>query len=278
MKKRNLLVFIIPSVILSISILFSVLFLSIKRENNEIARLTSQLEIKTEMTISLGDELTEWKSLYREVFDTKNEYDASLKQIADLLFLKNMPIGMPQTSFSKEEEELTKEDFSSFINDFEDSKVWVNNIKSYLESRNRFISEFPFIYPLEMGHTTMLSGFGIREDIVGGSDDLKTHAGIDLEAKIGDPVVATADSYVRYETMEHPLYGGFINLKNNNGITSTYYAHLSLIYVRAGQSVKRGDVIGLVGNTGKSSGPHLHYEIRIGDVPIDPEKFITTGY
>ena len=74
-----------------------------------------QLEAKTELVIGLESELTEWKSLYGEVFDTKKEYDASLKEIADLLFLKNMPIGMSQTSFSKEKEGLTKEDFSNIF-------------------------------------------------------------------------------------------------------------------------------------------------------------------
>lgn len=117
------------------------------------------------------------------------------------------------------------------------------------------------------------SGFGTRNDPLNNRTGI--HEGIDLGSPIGTPVYATGEGVV-VETGAKARYGLTIDIDHGNGIT-TRYAHLSRIKVQAGQKVTRATIIGLVGNTGRSTGPHLHYEVRMNDVPRDPLKFISAG-
>ena len=103
------------------------------------------------------------------------------------------------------------------------------------------------------------SGYGMRIDPIYKTP--KFHAGMDFSANIGTPVYATGDGVVTKAGWES-LYGNIIKIDHGFGY-ATWYAHLSAYKVRKGQKVKRGEVIGAVGNTGKSTGPHLHYEVHL---------------
>lgn len=100
-----------------------------------------------------------------------------------------------------------------------------------------------------------------------------THKGLDLRLKTGDTVRAAFNGVVRYARYNRGGYGNLIILRHYNGL-ETYYAHLSRINVTANQVVKAGDPIGFGGSTGRSRGPHLHFEIRYRDVPLDPRRVI----
>ena len=113
------------------------------------------------------------------------------------------------------------------------------------------------------------SGYGMRIDPV--YHVRRFHAGMDFSAPVGTDVFATGNAKVVFTGWKHG-YGNTVELDHGFGYT-TVYAHLYKIIVRKGQSVKRGDVIALVGNTGKSTGPHLHYEVRYQDKPVDPRNF-----
>lgn len=117
------------------------------------------------------------------------------------------------------------------------------------------------------------SGFGTRNDPLNHRTGI--HEGLDMGAPIGTPVYATGDGVV---TAAGPSdrYGLTVDIAHGNGI-ATRYAHLSRLKVKDGQKVTRATVIGLVGNTGRSTGSHLHYEVRVADVPRDPLKFISVG-
>ncbi|MCE2516017.1 MAG: peptidoglycan DD-metalloendopeptidase family protein [Acidobacteria bacterium] len=99
------------------------------------------------------------------------------------------------------------------------------------------------------------------------------HRGIDIVNRPGSQVVASADGIV-LSAKWRSNYGKTIILKHHFGL-STIYAHLSDYNVVAGESVRRGQVIGFVGNTGRSTGPHLHYEVRIGDMPVNPLRYLS---
>ncbi len=101
---------------------------------------------------------------------------------------------------------------------------------------------------------------------------LKFHTGIDITAHKGTPVYATGDGIIVRADYSSGGYGNIIIISHGFGYES-YYAHLSKILVKPGQKVKRGDLIGLVGNTGRSTAPHLHYEIRINGKPVNPVNF-----
>lgn len=106
----------------------------------------------------------------------------------------------------------------------------------------------------------MASGYGMRIDPIYGTP--RMHQGMDFTAPVGTPVYATADGVVSSVKVNVGGYGKCIDIDHGYNI-STKYAHLDKFLVREGQSVKRGEIIGEVGNTGKSTGPHLHYEVRI---------------
>lgn len=136
-----------------------------------------------------------------------------------------------------------------------------------LRSNRDFMVITPSIWPTE-GHLT--SHFGYRVSPFTGVSNL--HAGIDISNRIGTPVIAPARGKVTFSGTQN-AYGLSIVLEHGNGIT-TRYAHLSKSLVTEGQTVNRGDVIGAIGNTGRSTGPHLHYEVRIGGVPVNPMRYI----
>jgi murein DD-endopeptidase MepM/ murein hydrolase activator NlpD len=120
------------------------------------------------------------------------------------------------------------------------------------------------------------SGYGLRSDPFRGGRAM--HAGIDLAGPSGTPIYATADGAVRRSGWNSGGYGNLIEVDHGRGI-ETRYGHLSRILVRAGQPVKRGQLIGYMGSTGRSTGSHLHYEVRIDGRPVNPIPFMrSTDY
>ena len=123
------------------------------------------------------------------------------------------------------------------------------------------------------GEIDMSSGFGMRMDPFLRSPAM--HTGLDMRGDTGDPVRATANGTV---TSAGPNggYGKMVEIEHKNGL-STRYAHLSAIDVKVGQVVKIGQVIGKIGSTGRSTGPHLHYETRVDGEAVDPQKYLRAG-
>lgn len=120
--------------------------------------------------------------------------------------------------------------------------------------------------------TEISSRFGGRANpFTGGGGEL--HLGIDFRGENGDPIKATATGVVNFAGTQNG-YGNIVRITHDNGY-ETMFAHMSSIDVQVGQTVKAGDVVGKVGSTGRSTGPHLHYEIRKDGAPIDPERFLT---
>ena len=125
----------------------------------------------------------------------------------------------------------------------------------------------PSLWPV-IGHLT--GTFGERMDPFSGEGAF--HTGVDISSQYGDGVRVTADGMV-VEAGEHTGYGRLVVVDHGSGIT-TYYGHLSSYNVMVGQQLKRGDVIGNVGVSGRSTGPHVHYEVRINGAPVNPMRFL----
>lgn len=100
-----------------------------------------------------------------------------------------------------------------------------------------------------------------------------THKGLDIKLNKGDTIMAAFDGVVRYAKYNRGGFGNLVIIRHRNGL-ETYYAHNSKILVKVNQVVKSGDVVALGGSTGRSRGPHLHFEIRYKDVPLDPLRMI----
>lgn len=125
----------------------------------------------------------------------------------------------------------------------------------------------PNLWPVE-GQIT--ASFGERIDPFNGEGAF--HAGVDISAPVGSPIIAPADGTVVFADFLGG-YGRAVVLDHGHGIT-TRYGHLASFAVAAGQFIHRGDTIGHVGLSGRSTGPHLHYEVRINDTPVNPHKYL----
>jgi murein DD-endopeptidase MepM/ murein hydrolase activator NlpD len=114
------------------------------------------------------------------------------------------------------------------------------------------------------------SGFGFRTDPITGRGAL--HMGLDFPADVGTPIVAAAGGVV-INSENHHAYGQMADIDHGNGLV-TRYAHASKLLVKTGDLVKRGQTVGLVGNSGRSTGPHLHFEVLVDGVPQNPARFL----
>ena len=147
----------------------------------------------------------------------------------------------------------------------------VKEIGAMLDSHSALLTEIPSIWPIKGGIGHISFFFGQNENPFTGQYYI--HKGIDLSTyRSGDPVVVTADGQV--VTIDYDEgFGNYVIIKHKHGYY-TRYAHLLSSRVKIGQRVQQGDVIGYIGNTGLSTGPHLHYEVHIGSDVVDPYKYI----
>ena len=130
-------------------------------------------------------------------------------------------------------------------------------------------ADAPSLWPVEGSIT---SSFGERVDPFNGEGAF--HSGLDISVPYGTPIHASADGVVTYADIMNG-YGNLIELDHGHGI-STRYGHLSGFAIASGQHVRRGQVIGYVGATGRTTGAHLHYEVRVQNVPVNPHKYLRT--
>jgi murein DD-endopeptidase MepM/ murein hydrolase activator NlpD len=136
-----------------------------------------------------------------------------------------------------------------------------------LSERQSLLNATPNMKPAK-GWIT--SRFGYRTSPFTGKTTL--HAGLDIAAAPGSPIYAPADGVVTFASYDEG-YGKLVSIDHGFGVT-TRFGHMSQIYVQVGQRVSKWDVVGAVGNTGRSTGPHCHYEVRINGTPVDPINYI----
>lgn len=141
-------------------------------------------------------------------------------------------------------------------------------ITKMVKNKEQLLASIPAIQPISNKNLTRVaSGFGYRIDPI--YKDRRAHMGMDFTAPQGTPIYATADGVVKDAGFNTGGFGNRVVINHGNSY-ETLYAHMYRIKARVGQKVKRGEVIGYVGNTGKSSGPHCHYEVHRYGTPVNP--------
>jgi murein DD-endopeptidase MepM/ murein hydrolase activator NlpD len=155
---------------------------------------------------------------------------------------------------------------------FERQLYRVNVARAQIDRYTHTFVAVPVRKPI-IGDVDMSSPFGMRMDPFHGRAAI--HTGIDLRGDTGEPVRATATGRVTIAGREGG-YGNMIEINHGNGLASRY-GHLSQIGVKVGQFVRIGETIGRIGSTGRSTGPHLHYETRVNGEAVDPQKFLRAG-
>jgi peptidase M23-like protein len=170
---------------------------------------------------------------------------------------------------------LTMEELQATLADLDKLSDQRTDLFTVMESRlfDQKIKRMmvPTQQPVPAAHVG--SAFGWRIDPFTGRNAL--HTGLDFQADPGTPILAAAGGVVvAHET--HPAYGNMVEVDHGNNLV-TRYAHASRLWVKKGDLVKRGQKIAEVGTTGRSTGPHLHFEVMVQGVPQDPQKFLTAG-
>lgn len=222
---------------------------------------------------SLRHEVESLRTRYRElqkVTNQKNEQLASLQLFASEVSvaygLKSSP-GTADDSAAElrpsaptYRESLEQYNFlqsASISPHYAHSKQWETNVR-------------PSLWPVT---GRLLSPFGARTDPFSGEGAI--HTGVDLSASMGTPVHATADGVVTHASWGGQ-YGNLVIIDHGNGM-QTWYAHLSRFLVVPGQEIRRGEVLGLSGATGRVTAPHLHYEVRMDGTPVNPYKYLANS-
>ncbi len=239
---------------------------ALKSDKNELEAELENLSKRIDVFQSEMDKLKDkdanvYRSIYetdppqpsKELIDIQAKY-AELRKLSNNNLLQEIDLKLNEL---KSKLKLQNTSFDELL-------IIANNKKDYL-------AKIPAIQPVSNKQLDRIgSGFGYRTDPFYRTS--RFHAGIDFTAPRGVDVYSTADGTIKEIRHEIWGYGQHIIIDHGNGFT-TLYAHLSKISVKAGTKVKRGQLIGLVGSTGKSTAPHLHYEVRKDGEPINPVFF-----
>jgi murein DD-endopeptidase MepM/ murein hydrolase activator NlpD len=224
-------------------------------------------DLNTSFDIKLHDDIDD-QPRFKEL---KSLYD---KKIAASLGLERSYLLTKQWSDLARRSFALSSDYARF--DFKYSRIKdvvsaiegnIHNLDQFLLDKESFLNSTPTILPAD-GWIT--SYFGQRMSPWAGR--LKMHEGLDVGAPYGTPVLAPADGIVTFSG-EKAGFGKFVQVDHGYGI-ETIYAHNQSLSVRSGQKIKRGHLLAAVGNTGHSTGPHLHYEVRVNGIAVDPLYFI----
>ncbi len=244
-------------------------FRYIRNSNIKIAKISESLSKRNEL-IELALAKT-GLNIKDSNFFKKNRHSVSVNKPTDSKNNKN-PVGGPIVSYTELDSALVKK--LKNYSKVKEGKIPVIEFSNQLERLTKLenlVRQLPFEKPIRSFYLS--SGFGIRRDPITGRHH--AHQGLDFVGSKGAKIYTPASGVV---ILAHWFsdYGNAVVIDHGNGIT-TRYGHLSKIVVSEGQKVKKGDLIAAQGNTGRSTGPHLHYEIRYKNRPLNPKNFIEAG-
>jgi murein DD-endopeptidase MepM/ murein hydrolase activator NlpD len=264
---------------------------ALKEKNKEIIALYESLYEQSELENNLDLLLANNSAQKYEAVKTLNKESEDLRTFMDKARENNFELPFQEQLQDLRIATIPEQTFRDFIlSEASNGFQYGNQVTAYvqlsletrqlisiMENLNKFLSEsyevqqsLPYFWPMKGGHFT--SFYGPRLSPFGYSRDF--HAGIDLAEAVGTELYAAADGRIILASYNGG-YGRMVKIQHRFGFR-TYYAHMSRVYVRTGQSVKKGQLIGRVGATGRVTGPHLHYEVRVGDRHIDPLPFLTS--
>lgn len=238
----------------------------LKSENTDVM---AEIEHLSQRVSALSAELYKLRNkdntVYRAIYESApvNENLVDQGQLEKYDELRKLPNSELLITLNQELDKLT--------NDFKLQSASFDQLLTMAKNKKDYLSRIPAIQPVANKNLERIgSGFGYRTDPFYRTQ--RFHAGIDFTAPRGVEVYATADGVVESVTSEIWGYGQHIIINHGNGF-KTLYGHLSKFKVKRGQKVTRGQLIGLIGSTGKSTGPHLHYEVHRNGEKLNPAFF-----
>ena len=232
------------------------------RQNDELKKTTEEIDL------ALGD-------LRRKM----NDFESRTSEMGLVLGMAKLPQAHPAAGGGLGMQDLGPLEGARFVrrelqvleSRSQELQQSLEEMQPAFQKQAAFLASTPSILPVRGLYG---NGYGWRKDPFTGERDF--HQGLDIAAAPGTRVVAPADGIV---TMAGPTggYGNFLVISHGYGVV-THYGHLQKFLVRPGQRVHRGDVIGAVGSTGRSTGPHLHYEVMVHQRAVDPTRYILDDF
>ncbi len=237
----------------------------------QLERSGEENRLYKEKLADLEERMKELEQRDNEVYRTVFEADPIPDSIRSLPAEKKKAMKAVAGLDNSEIAASLNSSFEAMFNRIKNQEISYKQIKEMIRNKEKLLASTPAIQPISNRDLNRLtSGFGYRIDPL--YKTVKFHAGLDFTAPQGTPIYATADGVVRVAGNLGDGYGNHVII--NHGYSySTLYGHMYRIKTKKGQAVKRGEVIGFVGNTGKSTGPHLHYEVIKGKKHLDPIYF-----
>lgn len=219
--------------------------------------------------------LTEKQEVINQYEKQEDIYVSTLTDIVVSLYEKEhyMNVG------GLEKNDIQEHRIHELVDAIQNNVTNFNELLTYTENffseRGKYLSKVPSIFPVEYHESVRItSPFGNRIYPLTGK--LLRHEGIDISGDHGTKILATADGIVREVWIWHNIYGKMVKIEHANGFV-TMYSHLSSTWVREGFKVKQGQTIGIMGNTGRSAGRHLHYQIEKDGIPVDPLDYLNSS-
>jgi murein DD-endopeptidase MepM/ murein hydrolase activator NlpD len=242
----------------------------------ELDRLRTETATQGEQIRSFAGSLVDMKGQMAHI----KELSDKLKGVAGLGAKNQQKLGIggaPEVS-STSLDEFGRKSHQEILNQMNDElqnlkvdaaeqETSITKLTQYFEHKNSILACTPTIWPVR---GLITSDFGYRQSPIYGTRQF--HSGLDIANAIGTPIAAAANGTVM-EAGYTPGYGLCVKIQHGYGIVSLY-GHMSRIKVHAGQRVKKGEILGALGNTGSSTGPHLHYEVWVNGVPSNPKRYI----
>jgi len=269
------LVFLVPFIALMSWIIWD--YQSIKSQMPRLVKLENECDQKEKHFVYFAQRIQQMRLKMGELgeFDRKLRVMVNLKEDVDNPQLHGIggsdpAVVEPEKIIGKTHRELAElmhRSLDNLDNEVALAEQDKAELHKFLESQKMLLASTPSIWPVK---GWMSSRFGSRMSPFTGKKEF--HKGIDIATRIGAPVVAPADGIVSVNRWNRG-YGNMLMIKHGHGII-TRYAHLQKALVKKGQHVKRGETIALVGNSGRSTGPHLHYEVHLNKVRVNPLQYI----
>ncbi|MGA3280060.1 MAG: peptidoglycan DD-metalloendopeptidase family protein [Smithella sp.] len=267
---------IIASVVVTLVTLYVIYdYASIKRDRAELARLRAQTKEQSEQFKDLAMRIDEFASRMEELRQT----DKKIRVLAyETSKDKKLPLGIGGSDHETRIKDLLNQDHDKLITgmhkgieklneDAKDREKSFDELLAFLHEQKSILASTPSIWPVT-GWIT--SEFGIRQSPF--SSGLEFHKGLDISTRFGKEVVAPADGLVVTSAFD-PSDGNYIKIDHGHGL-ATGFAHLSRMAVKQGVRVKKGQIIGYVGDTGRSTGSHLHYAVFVNNIPVNPKRYL----
>jgi murein DD-endopeptidase MepM/ murein hydrolase activator NlpD len=271
---RNILIASIVAILVTLYVVYD--YASIKRDRAELARLREQTKEQSQQFRDLAMKIDGFADRMEGLrqFDKKIRILSADQTIRD----RKLPLGIGGSDKETRVKELLDQDQQKMITgireeiaklneDANDREKSFKELLIFLHEQKSIQAATPSIWPVK-GWVT--SEFGVRESPF--RTGVEFHKGLDISTRFGKEVVAPADGLVIVSAY-YQQDGNFVKIDHGRGL-ATGFAHLSRMAVKQGMRVKRGDVIGYVGDTGRSTGSHLHYSVFVNNVPVNPRKYL----